>query len=143
MDKALVFGTKDCRFESCQGHFIRADFNKRAQVATVVPWAHVTMRLAVEISVTLSLPLSLSLSLANRNANEELILSLRSAWELRVLCIDLAKKLAPTHPSIIAWGSGCRFVPLRLGGGGGHGMRAEYPNQPDYSGLSSKSKVFL
>ena len=20
MDKALVFGTKDCRFESCQGH---------------------------------------------------------------------------------------------------------------------------
>ena len=21
MDKALVFGTKDCRFESCQGHF--------------------------------------------------------------------------------------------------------------------------
>ena len=23
MDKALVFGTKDCRFESCQGHTIR------------------------------------------------------------------------------------------------------------------------
>ena len=23
MDKALVFGTKDCRFESCQGHFSR------------------------------------------------------------------------------------------------------------------------
>ena len=23
MDKALVFGTKDCRFESCQGHFLR------------------------------------------------------------------------------------------------------------------------
>ena len=22
MDKALVFGTKDCRFESCQGHFL-------------------------------------------------------------------------------------------------------------------------
>ena len=22
MDKALVFGTKDCRFESCQGHCI-------------------------------------------------------------------------------------------------------------------------
>ena len=22
MDKALVFGTKDCRFESCQGHAI-------------------------------------------------------------------------------------------------------------------------
>ena len=22
MDKALVFGTKDCRFESCQGHDI-------------------------------------------------------------------------------------------------------------------------
>ena len=22
MDKALVFGTKDCRFESCQGHYI-------------------------------------------------------------------------------------------------------------------------
>jgi hypothetical protein len=21
MDKALVFGTKDCRLESCQGHF--------------------------------------------------------------------------------------------------------------------------
>ncbi len=21
MDKALVLGTKDCRFESCQGHF--------------------------------------------------------------------------------------------------------------------------
>ena len=21
MDKALVFGTKDCRFESCQGHY--------------------------------------------------------------------------------------------------------------------------
>ena len=25
MDKALVFGTKDCRFESCQGHLARAD----------------------------------------------------------------------------------------------------------------------
>ena len=24
MDKALVFGTKDCRFESCQGHTVRA-----------------------------------------------------------------------------------------------------------------------
>ena len=24
MDKALVFGTKDCRFESCQGHALRA-----------------------------------------------------------------------------------------------------------------------
>ena len=24
MDKALVFGTKDCRFESCQGHFLCA-----------------------------------------------------------------------------------------------------------------------
>jgi hypothetical protein len=24
MDKALVFGTKDCRFESCQGHLSRA-----------------------------------------------------------------------------------------------------------------------
>ena len=23
MDKALVFGTKDCRFESCQGHALR------------------------------------------------------------------------------------------------------------------------
>ena len=23
MDKALVFGTKDCRFESCQGHYAR------------------------------------------------------------------------------------------------------------------------
>ena len=23
MDKALVFGTKDCRFESCQGHYSR------------------------------------------------------------------------------------------------------------------------
>jgi hypothetical protein len=22
MDKALVFGTKDCRFESCQGHVV-------------------------------------------------------------------------------------------------------------------------
>jgi hypothetical protein len=22
MDKALVFGTKDCRFESCQGHIL-------------------------------------------------------------------------------------------------------------------------
>ena len=22
MDKALVFGTKDCRFESCQGHMV-------------------------------------------------------------------------------------------------------------------------
>jgi hypothetical protein len=115
MDKALVFGTKDCRFESCQGHFIRADFNKRAQVATVVPWAHVTMRLAVEMSVSLS------------HADGELILSLRSAWELRVLCIDLAQKLAPTHPSIIAWGSGCRFVPLRLGGGGGSRDESRVP----------------
>ena len=26
MDKALVFGTKDCRFESCQGHFWMAIF---------------------------------------------------------------------------------------------------------------------
>ena len=24
MDKALVFGTKDCRFESCQGHLCLA-----------------------------------------------------------------------------------------------------------------------
>ena len=24
MDKALVFGTKDCRFESCQGHLCKA-----------------------------------------------------------------------------------------------------------------------
>ena len=24
MDKALVFGTKDCRFESCQGHGLTA-----------------------------------------------------------------------------------------------------------------------
>ena len=24
MDKALVFGTKDCRFESCQGHYLAA-----------------------------------------------------------------------------------------------------------------------
>ena len=24
MDKVLVFGTKDCRFESCQGHFMQA-----------------------------------------------------------------------------------------------------------------------
>ena len=24
MDKALVFGTKDCRFESCQGHYVHA-----------------------------------------------------------------------------------------------------------------------
>ena len=23
MDKALVFGTKDCRFESCQGHMFK------------------------------------------------------------------------------------------------------------------------
>jgi hypothetical protein len=24
MDKAFVFGTKDCRFESCQGHSLPA-----------------------------------------------------------------------------------------------------------------------
>ena len=34
MDKALVFGTKDCRFESCQGHFhgVHAD-SERIQTA--------------------------------------------------------------------------------------------------------------
>ena len=32
MDKALVFGTKDCRFESCQGHSRLAP-SRRAAVA--------------------------------------------------------------------------------------------------------------
>ena len=27
MDKALVFGTKDCRFESCRGHFVSWRYN--------------------------------------------------------------------------------------------------------------------
>ena len=29
MDKALVFGTKDCRFESCQDHLFLRQWNVR------------------------------------------------------------------------------------------------------------------
>jgi hypothetical protein len=43
MDKALVFGTKDCRFESCQGHFAQSaisqgggNFSARDQVQAAV-----------------------------------------------------------------------------------------------------------
>ena len=36
MDKALVFGTKDCRFESCQGHTFFARSRQRCLAATVV-----------------------------------------------------------------------------------------------------------
>ncbi len=32
MDKALVFGTKDCRFESCQGHPLHASSQGRPHV---------------------------------------------------------------------------------------------------------------
>ena len=33
MDKALVFGTKDCRFESCQGHFCEDEHVRRTYVS--------------------------------------------------------------------------------------------------------------
>ena len=32
MDKALVFGTKDCRFESCQGHIVQLAFRATKEV---------------------------------------------------------------------------------------------------------------
>ena len=32
MDKALVFGTKDCRFESCQGHSSSCSFGPRLRL---------------------------------------------------------------------------------------------------------------
>ena len=31
MDKVLVFGTKDCRFESCQGHLMTARLAQSAE----------------------------------------------------------------------------------------------------------------
>ena len=33
MDKALVFGTKDCKFESCQGHFCEDEHVRRTYVS--------------------------------------------------------------------------------------------------------------
>ena len=41
MDKALVFGTKDCRFESCQGQLKADDANGKCigiMSDTVVHW---------------------------------------------------------------------------------------------------------
>ena len=38
MDKALVFGTKDCRFESCQGHALRIAAPLRRRVFRQGPW---------------------------------------------------------------------------------------------------------
>ena len=35
MDKALVFGTKDCRFESCQGHIFYAANRTSARCAAL------------------------------------------------------------------------------------------------------------
>ena len=42
MDKALVFGTKDCRFESCQGHLFVGRLVATA-FGTVACVAHVSL----------------------------------------------------------------------------------------------------
>ena len=43
MDKALVFGTKDCRFESCQGH-LRTEIFKRSCDFDIAHVANISFR---------------------------------------------------------------------------------------------------
>ncbi len=38
MDKALVLGTKDCRFESCQGHGTSLVLHARVVLQSGVTW---------------------------------------------------------------------------------------------------------
>ena len=47
MDKALVFGTKDCRFESCQGHW-RTTRRWRAHTA----WLNVVRKPQLQLFAT-------------------------------------------------------------------------------------------
>ena len=59
MDKALVFGTKDCRFESCQGHVVAAQFSaNHMPEAAARPTATTAIRRAATYKRTPRAPLA-------------------------------------------------------------------------------------
>ena len=98
MDKALVFGTKDCRFESCQGHaFLATEATQKATGFAMIQ--------AIGGQLAFSLPSQA----AQVHVQVPSVPRMRSSI--------LGQNSATGTPTRLAW------------------VRAEYPNQLDYSGF--------
>ena len=49
MDKALVFATKDCRFESCQGQMMLPGLGAPGPLCTVAMFVHMLRALSIDV----------------------------------------------------------------------------------------------